>query len=88
MRRVEIGVAQRVLIVGAMKTIDMLLLETVTGGTQTVAGGSSKLDDATTQALTKLSADVKDLARGGTNNGQSQTTQMLTMMMMAKMARG
>ena len=69
-----------------MKTIDNHVLETVTGGSQTVAA-SSKLDDATTQALTKLSSDIKDLASGSTNN-QSQTTQLLTMMMMAKMARG
>ena len=69
-----------------MKTIDIQALETVTGGTQTVAG-SKKLDTATEQALTKLSSDVKDLAKGGTNN-QSQTTQLLTVMMMAKMARG
>ena len=39
------------------------------------------------QALTKLASDVKDLAKGG-NNNQSQTTQLLTVMMMAKMARG
>jgi hypothetical protein len=69
-----------------MQHIANHILETVTGGTQTVSGGS-KLDDATTQALTKLSSDIKDLARGSTNN-QSQTTQLLTVMMMAKMARG
>ena len=69
-----------------MKTIDLQTLETVTGGSQTVAA-NSKLDDATTQALTKLSSDIKDLARGSTNN-QSQTTQLLTVMMMAKMAHG
>ena len=67
-------------------TLDLQALETVTGGTQTVAG-SAKLDDATTQALTKLASDVKDLAKGGTNN-QSQTTQLLTVMMMAKLSRG
>lgn len=70
-----------------MRIIDNHILETVTGGTQTVSGGSSKLDDATTQALTKLSSDIKDLAKGSTNN-QSQTTQLLTVMMMAKLARG
>jgi hypothetical protein len=69
-----------------MKTIETTDLETVTGGTQTVAGRKT-LDTATEQALTKLSSDIKDLARGGTNN-QSQTTQMMTMMMMAKLARG
>jgi hypothetical protein len=69
-----------------MKTIDNQTLETVTGGTRTVSG-ETKLDDATTQALTKLSSDVKDLAKSGTNN-QSQTTQLLTVMMMGKMMRG
>ena len=69
-----------------MKTIDLQTLETVTGGTQTVAG-AKKLDTATEQALTKLASDVKDLAKGGTNQ-QSQTTQLLTVMMMSKMMRG
>ena len=69
-----------------MKTIDMKTLETVTGGTQTVAG-AKKLDTAAEQALTKLSSDIKDLAKGGTNQ-QSQTSQLLTVMMMSKMMRG
>jgi len=69
-----------------MKTIDIQTLATVNGGTRTVSG-EAKLDDATTQALTKLSSDVKDLAKSGTNN-QSQTTQLLTVMMMGKMMRG
>jgi hypothetical protein len=69
-----------------MKTIDLQTLETVTGGTQTVAG-SKKIDTATEQALTKLSSDIKDLAKGSTNN-QSQTTQLMTVMMMSKMMRG
>lgn len=73
-----------------MKTIDQLdlsALETVTGGTQTVAG-AKKIDSATEQALTKLSSDIKDLAKGSTNNQQSQTTQLMTVMMMSKMMRG
>ena len=69
-----------------MKTIDTQTLATVTGGTQTVAG-PKKLDTATEQALTKLSSDIKDLAKGSTNN-QSQTTQLMTVMMMSKMMRG
>ena len=69
-----------------MKTIDLQTLETVTGGTRTVSG-ASKLDSATEQALTKLSSDIKDLAKGSTNN-QSQTTQLMTVMMMSKMMRG
>jgi hypothetical protein len=74
------------LLPAAMKTIDLQTLATVTGGARTVSG-SSKLDDATTQALTKLQSDIKDLAKSGTNN-QSQTTQLLTVMMMGKMMRG
>ena len=68
-----------------MQTIDLQTLATVTGGTQTVSG-AKKLDDATTQALTKLASDVKDLAKP--NNQQSQTTQLMTVMMMSKMMRG
>ncbi|HUS31051.1 MAG TPA: hypothetical protein VMZ53_21220 [Kofleriaceae bacterium] len=67
-----------------MTTIDNQILETVTGGTQTVSG-ARKLDTATEQALTKLSSDVKDLAKAPQ---QSQTTQLMTVMMMAKMMRG
>jgi hypothetical protein len=70
-----------------MKTIDTMTLETVTGGTQTVSG-RKKLDTATEQALTKLSTDIKDLAKGSTNNQSQQMTQMMTVMMMAKMSRG
>ena len=73
------------LLIGAMKTLDNQSLETVTGGSQTVAGGSSKLDDATTQALTRLQSDIKDLAKNG---NQSSTTQLVTMMVMSKMMRG
>jgi hypothetical protein len=70
-----------------MKTIDPMTLETVTGGTQTVSG-AKKLDTATEQALTKLSTDIKDLAKGSTNTQSQQMTQMMTVMMMAKMSRG
>ena len=70
-----------------MKTIDLRTLQTVTGGTQTVAGGR-KIDTATEQALTKLSTDIKDLAKGNTNNQSQQMTQLMTVMMMAKMSRG
>ena len=69
-----------------MQTIDNQTLETVTGGTRSVSG-TAKLDDTTQKALTQLQSDIKDLARGQTNN-TSQTTQLLTVMMMAKMSRG
>jgi len=67
-----------------MKTIDAITLATVTGATATVAG-PKKLDDATEQALTKLSSDVKDLARGTTNQS-SQLTTLMTVMMMSRFA--
>ncbi|HSD88739.1 MAG TPA: hypothetical protein VLB44_14525 [Kofleriaceae bacterium] len=67
-----------------MKTIEAITLTTVTGGAATVAG-TKKLDDATEQALTKLSSDVKDLARGSTNPN-SQLTTLMTVMMMSRFA--
>ena len=66
-----------------MQHINPEALLTVTGGAATVTG-AKKLDDATNQLLTKLSSDIKDLAKNSTSSS-SQMTQMMTMMMMGKM---
>jgi hypothetical protein len=64
-----------------MKTIDLDTLDTVTGGTETVAGARG-LDTQTEAALTKLASDVKDLAKAPAN---SQMNQLMTMMVMSRM---
>jgi hypothetical protein len=61
--------------------VDLDTLVTVTGGTATVAG-ARKLDTQTEAALTQLASDVKDLAKAPAN---SQTNQLMTMMMMSRM---
>jgi hypothetical protein len=65
-----------------MQTIDNASLLTITGGA--ARANSSSIDAKTEQLLTKLASDVKDLAKAPQTN---QTQQLLTMVMMSKLAQ-
>jgi hypothetical protein len=64
-----------------MTEVDPIELMQVIGGVTSVS--QKKLDQATETALTKLSSDLKDLAKPQ----QNQNQQMMTMMMMGLMAQ-
>ena len=66
-----------------LTSIDLASLTTVTGGTSK----ASATDAALTQQLTTVTSALDDLKRNS-GSSQSSMSQMLPIMMMAKMMRG